>query len=135
MRIYPVLTLEEQFRLSTLPCSRREEITTIYSEDGVFDLDTKIRKRLIEDCEPVVVELEGRRFKVDSSRFTAVEVWQIPVPNVRETRTLDYYATDTAGGYLVAEHTKDGVHYYFVGETLETVVAQMRFLFATDLHK
>ena len=135
MRIYPVLTLQEQFKLSTIPCSRSEEITTIYSEDGVFDLDTKIRKRLLDDCEPVVVEIEDRRFKVDSSRFTSVEVWQIPVPNVREIRTLDYYATKTAGGYLVAEHTKDGIHYYFVGETLETVVPQMRYLFATDLHK
>jgi hypothetical protein len=59
-------------------------------------------------------------------------VWQIPFPNYREPKTLTYYSTDTEGGFLVAEHTPVGMVYYFVGETMQTVVAQLQRFLSTD---
>lgn len=133
MKLYPELTLEERFALAKLRCTCTETSTVLYSEEGVYDMDNKIRKRIIQDGVPVEHVLEGRKFTLDPTHWHAMEVWQIPVPNYREVRTLKYYATGTDGGFLVAEHAPAGTVYYFVGESLETVVAQLQRLLSTDL--
>jgi len=131
MRIYPELTLDERFILARLRCTCTETSNVLYSEDGVFDVDNKIRKRVIQDAAPEEHTLGGRKFTLDPTHWHSVEVWQIPVPNYREAKTLKYYATETEGGYLVAEHAPAGTVYYFVGESLETVVTQLQRLLNT----
>ena len=132
MRIYPEITLEERLTIAQRSSIRIESIVTLYSDEGIFDMDTKIRKRVITDAPCREETVQGRNYTIDPSTSHHAEVWQIPYPNYREAKTLTYYATETEGGFLVAEHTPVGMVYYFVGETMETVVAQLQRFVSTD---
>jgi len=91
MRIYTSLTdaqIEEILRSTP---STNEQLTTVYSDEGIYEIRNKIHKVLIHDVPAETITINGRQFQTDPSVRTLQERWQIPLPHDSEQVTVYTY--------------------------------------------
>jgi hypothetical protein len=120
MRIYTTLTDSQIERLlRSVPVSR-EQVTTVYSDDGIFEIKHKIHKVCIQDAPCETRLLRGRECRLDPSVRTLQERWQIPLPHDADIVTVSTY--DVAPGVRLVFEQNCSTRYYFVADTCDVVV-------------
>ena len=126
MRIYAELTLGEMEAVARMVPTKEEWVTTLFSEEGVFEARGKLFKVGAVDAPAYEAEC-GRRFHVDPSTCTTKEAWQIPVPHKAEHKTvLTHHLAE--GLALVVEKRVFGATYFFTGGTVAQAAAWLQLL-------
>jgi hypothetical protein len=127
MKIYAELTLGEMEAVARMPPTKEEVVTTLFSEEGVFEARGKLFKVGVLDAPAYEAECGGRRFHVDPSTSTTKEAWQIPVPNTAEHKTvLTHHLAE--GLALVVEKRVFGATYFFTGGTVAQAANWLQLL-------
>ena len=115
MRIYTALTDEQIERvLRTDPVSR-EQVQTIQTDEGAFEVRNKIHKVCVHDLASETHVVDGREYRTDPSIRSLQERWQIPMPHVATTRTVSSFLV-LPDVLLVVEQDKT-TKYYFVADS------------------
>lgn len=98
----------------------REEVTTIYSDDGIYEIRNKIHKMcLIEDVPSEVMVHQGREFRTDFSTRNFQERWQIPMPHDAEIATVSSY--NVAPNVQLIFEQNHRTRYYFIAKIKDVV--------------
>jgi len=120
MRIYTALTDAQIERILRSPPSCQETVTTIYSDDGIYEIKNKIHKVLVQDSPSTTIILRGRELRTDPCERTLQERWQIPLPHDAETATVFTY--DLAPRLRLVMEQTCRTTYYFIADTCDAVV-------------
>lgn len=91
MRIYTSLTDAQIERFLRSTPTHKEQVTNIYSDEGIYEIKTKIHKVFIHDAPCETIILGDRHLRVDPSLRTYQERWQIPLPHDSETLAVSTY--------------------------------------------
>jgi hypothetical protein len=91
MRIYTSLTDAQIERFLRATPTLKEQVTTIYSDEGIYEIKTKIHKVFVHDAPCETVVSGDRHLRVDPSPRTYQERWQIPLPHNAETLIVSTY--------------------------------------------
>ena len=119
MRIYTVLTDAQIERMLRSTPASREQLTTVYSDEGIYEIRHKIHKVCIQDAPCETLMLRGRDFRTDPSVRVLQERWQIPLPHDADTVTALTY--DVAPGVRLVFEQNFRTRYYFVADTCGVV--------------
>ena len=119
MRIYTELTDAQIERILRSPPVSSESLTTIYSDDGIYEIRNKIHKVCIQDAPCETVILRGRTLRVDPSIRVLQERWQIPLPHDADIATVSTY--DVAPRVRLIFEQNSRTSYYFVAEPSNVV--------------
>jgi len=120
MRIYTALTDAQIERLLRSTPTLKEQLTTVYSDDGIYEIKHKIHKVCIQDAPCETRLLRGRELRTDPSVRTLQERWQIPLPHDADIVTASTY--DVAPGVRLIFEQNYRTTYYFVAESCDVVV-------------
>jgi hypothetical protein len=102
MRVFTLLENHVLQRILGMP-SESKEVRTIYSDEGIFEVDPKLRKWCVHDVDPETVEVGGRTFTVDRSTVEFKEVWQIPMPNYTDHKLVTRYAVNSTTTLVIEQ--------------------------------
>lgn len=103
MRVFTHLDCDTLARIFKLTPLETREVRTIYSDEGIFEVDTKVRKWCITDVDPEIVHVGDRTFEVDRSTVDLKEVWQIPLPNVTDHKRVTTYRVNSTTNLVVEQ--------------------------------
>lgn len=98
-----------------------QEVRTLYSDEGIFEVHPKLRKWHVFDAEPETVESGGRVFTVDRSTVELREVWQIPLPNYTDHKWVTRYKVNESTFFVVEQ----SAHFcaYFTNNDYTSILA------------
>ncbi len=131
MKLYPRLTEDEELMLfdRLLEPEKTTNYVTVYTEEGIFEVEHTIKQVVLHDAECYEAEAEGRTFQVDPTVVHKKDVWQLPVPNVRDETSVSWFRANPSGGWIVRERSSSGSMHYFVGETVESAALWLNAFF------
>jgi len=124
MRVFTHLENNVLQRILGLTPTESKEVRTIYSDEGIFEVDPKLRKWCVTDAEPETVEFDGRTFTVDRSTVDWKEVWQIPMPNYTDHKVVTRYAVNPTTSLVIEQST----HFcaYFTHDDYPAILAFLK---------
>ena len=97
----------------------RVEVTTLYSEDGIYEIRNKIHKVFSEDVPCEMIMHQGREFRTDLSTRALQERWQIPMPHDAEIASVSIY--NVAPNVQLFFEQNHRTRYYFVAKTKDVI--------------
>lgn len=103
MRVFTHLENNVLQRILGMTPTESKEVRTIYSDEGIFEVDPKLRKWCVTDVETETVEVGGRTFIVDRSTVDLKEVWQIPLPNYTDHKQVTRYAVNSTTSLVIEQ--------------------------------
>jgi len=131
MRVYTSLSDKTiEIMLRSKP-SKKENIHMIYSEDGIYVVNHKVYKMLLDDKLSVEQSIDGKQFIQDFTIRTLQERWQIPVPNDSVYTTVYTFVLE-ADLVLVIEKSSRTT-YYFETTACEKIVEWLKKLTLLDM--
>ena len=122
MRIYTLLTDAQIERVIRSEPVSRERIQTIYSDDGIYEIKTKIHKVITHDLPSEIIVINGHEFRTDPSIRNLQERWQIPVPHNAISSIRSTYAFEPSITLIVEQNRS--TTYYFNADSC-TLVANI----------
>jgi len=131
MRVYTALSDKTiEIMLRSQP-SKKEHVYIIYSDDGIYVVNQKVYKMLLDDKPSVEQIIDDLKFIKECTIRTLQERWQIPVPNDAVYTTVYTFLLDTDLVLVIEKSSR--TTYYFEATACEKVAAWLKKLTLKDI--
>jgi len=120
MRVFVTLSDDMIERILRSPPSKKDAVRTLYSDDGIYIINQKVFKMIVDDKPAEFKTIDGIPLVLDPTTRSLQQRWQIPVPHTTCCATVFTYKLN-AHLTLVLEKSAT-TRYYFETDLSHRVV-------------